>query len=263
MRALLTLVVLLCIGTIVFGNYHWNSKLGTAVDGKVVAVHKNSTETATEIVDKELTSQGDFRNLPIDLAEILQRKVHNGEVVNLAIIGSEVNSLHNNSWTSIFIQEMELTYNSLFNITVNSARSEVTTDDVIKGGHHLEGLNAKLDIVILEPYLLDSNGLIPINQSLLNISVIIEELKAENPDVFVFLQPGQPLHKAVYYPKDVEALKSWSEENGYTYINHWASWPDYQSDDLLQYMNPESIIPNEQGHKVWAEYIIKFFTGTE
>lgn len=262
MRLFMTLVVFLCIGTIVFGNYHWNSKLGTAVDGKVVAVHRYSTEAATEVVDKE-SSQDGFRNLPINLAEKLQGKIDNGEIVNLTIIGSEVNSLHDNSWTSIFIKEMEHTYNNLFNITVNSAQSEVTTSDVREEGHHLKGLSAKLDIVILEPFLLDSNGLIPINQSLENISVIIEELKAKNPDVFVLLQPAQPLHKAVYYPEDVEALKSWSEENGYTYINHWTSWPDYQSDELLYYMNPESILPNQQGHKVWAEYLIKYFTGTE
>lgn len=93
----MTFVVLLCIGTIVYGNYQWNSKLGTAVDGKVAAVHENSTATATEVVDKEVSDQGDFRNLPISLAEKLQGKIDNGEVVNLAIIGSEVNSLQNNS----------------------------------------------------------------------------------------------------------------------------------------------------------------------
>lgn len=158
---------------------------------------------------------------------------------------------------------MESKYNSLFNITVNATQSEVTTSDVIKEGHHLEEINEKLDIVIFEPYLLDGNGLFSINQSLQNISGIIEDLKAENPDVFIFLQPGQPIHKAIYYPVDIEAMKNWSEENGHTYINHWSSWPDYQSDELLDYMKHESIIPNEKGHKVWAEYIIKYFTGTE
>jgi len=67
-----------------------------------------------------------------------------------------------------------------------------------------------------------------------NISAIIEDLKNENLDVFLFLQPGQPIHKAIYYSDDIEALKSWTEENGYTYIDNWTSWPDYQTEELKE-----------------------------
>ncbi|WP_404468988.1 SGNH/GDSL hydrolase family protein [Sutcliffiella horikoshii] len=262
MRAFMTLIVLICIGTIVYGNYHWNSKLGSAVDGKV-DVHKNSTATATEVVDnnKEEVVNGSFTNLPESLVETLNEKSENKETINLAIIGSEVNGFHDNSWTTIFKEEMESTYDGLFNITVTAIQGKVTTSDVVQENLHLENLNAKPDVVILEPFLLDSNGLIIIDHSLQNISSIIEDLKAENPDVFLFIQPGQPIHNAVYYPEDVEALKTWTEENGYTYLDHWSSWPGYQSDVLLDYMNPDSIIPNEKGHEVWAEYMVNYFTG--
>ncbi|WP_226682032.1 SGNH/GDSL hydrolase family protein [Sutcliffiella horikoshii] len=263
MRALMTLVLLLCIGTIVYGNYHWNSKLGAAVEGKVEAVHKNSTATATEVVDKEESNQSDFRNLPISLVEKLQEKIKNGEVVNLAIIGSEVNALNDDSWSTIFIEEMERTYDGLFNITVTAVQGEVTTRDVVQGNLHLENLKTKPDVVILEPFLLESNGLILIEHSLQNISAIIEDLKAQNPDVFLFLQPAQPIYNAIYYPDDVEALKSWTEENGYTYIDHWTSWPGYQTDELKEYIKPESITPNEKGHEKWAEFMVNYFTGKE
>jgi len=265
MRAFMTLIVLVCIGTIVYGNYHWNSKLGTAVDGKVVDVFENSTATATEVVNnnKEEGIEGSFANLPAALAETLIEKSGNEEVVNLSIIGSEVNALHDDSWSAIFIEEMERTYDGLFNITVTAVQGEVTTKDVVQGNLHLENLNTKPDVVILEPFLLDSNGLILIDHSLVNISTIIKDLKAENPDVFLFLQPAQPIQNAIYYPDDVEALKSWTEENGYTYLNHWTSWPDYQSDELQDYINPDSIIPNEKGHEVWAEYMVNYFTGNE
>jgi len=108
----MTLVLLFCIGTIVYGNYHWNIKLGIAVIGEVIDVPKNSTATATELVNnkKEAAAEGSFANLPEALAKTLIEKYGNEEVVNLAIIGSEVNALYDKSWTTIFKEEMEHTY---------------------------------------------------------------------------------------------------------------------------------------------------------
>ncbi|KPB05837.1 hypothetical protein AAV98_05095 [Bacillus sp. CHD6a] len=179
------------------------------------------------------------------------------------MIGSEVNALHDTSWTTIFIKEMERVYDGLFNISVTAVQGEVTTSEVAQRDLHLENFNSKSDIVIIEPFLLNSNGLILIDHSLQNISEIIEELKVENPNMFIFLQPGQPIHKAIYYPIDVKALENWTKENGYTYINHWTSWPDYQSDELQDYVYADSLSPNEKGHEVWAKHLVNYFTGKE
>lgn len=261
MRAVLTLVVLFCIGAIIYGNFHWNDKLGSAVDREAANALKGRTATAPVVVENmEETNEGSFDNLPIEASEFLKKKINDGGVVELVIIGSEVNELADKNWAKLFKEELESTYNGLFNITVNSVTGEVTTVDVVNEDLHLNNITTVPDIVILEPFLLDSNGLIRIEHSLENISIMIEDLKDLNPDLFLFLQPGQPLRNAIYYPLDVEELELWSKEEGYTYINHWENWPK-ESEELSDYIKTEDIQPNEKGHKVWAEYLINYFTG--
>ncbi len=261
MRAISMLVVLFCIGALVYGNFHWNDKLGSAVNQEAANILTNRSETATEVTEnKENSTKGSFAELPLEMSEFLTEKHNNGEVVELVIIGSDVNKLADKKWTKLFKEELQTTYNELFNITVNAIPGEVTTADVVNEGLHLENLNSVPDIVILEPFLLDSNGLIMIEHSLENISIMIEDLKEMNSDLFLILQPGQPLRNATYYPKDVEELRTWSVEHGYTYINHWESWPT-NAEELSEYIETEDIIPNDKGHEVWAEHLIKYFTG--
>jgi hypothetical protein len=60
---------------------------------------------------------------------------------------------------------------------------------------------------------------------------------------------------------EVEQLKTLAENEGYTFIDHWKNWPDYQSEEIKDYIlyDSGSIAPNEKGHEVWAEYIIDIF----
>ncbi|WP_404445568.1 SGNH/GDSL hydrolase family protein [Sutcliffiella horikoshii] len=261
MRAGIMLVVLLCMGAIIYGNFHWNNKLGSAMNQELVTTNTNQLSTQVEVLEKkEELPKGDFANLPPEVSDFLVGKNNKGEVVELVIIGSEVNELNENNWSNLFKEELEATYNGLFNITVNAIPGEVTTTDVVNEGLHLENINTVPDLVILEPFLLESNGLIAIEHSLQNVTIMIEDLKQKNPNLFLFLQPGQPLKNAIYYPMDIEELKTWAEEHGYPYINHWESWPK-EPNEISEYIVTEDIIPNEKGHEVWAEHIINYFIG--
>lgn len=263
MRTIMMLVVLTCIGAIVYGNFHWNSKLSSAMDQEYVSTSADTNPSNTDekvVENKEELTEQDFGQIPLEVSELLLEKQNKGEVVELVIIGSEVNELADNKWSKLFKEELETTYEGLFNITVNAIPDEVTTADVVNEGLYLENLVTKPDIVILEPFLLESNGLIIIDHSLQNISIMIDGLKEMNPELFVFLQPGQPLRNATYYPMDIDELKTWAEENGYPYINHWESWPK-DPDEVSKYIVNDDIIPNEEGHKIWAEHLIQYFIG--
>ncbi|MGD6871004.1 SGNH/GDSL hydrolase family protein [Sutcliffiella horikoshii] len=264
MRAILTLVVLICIGALVYGNYHWIGKLASAV-GKEEAQFLYNVDNTNELEsgEKELTVE-DFSNLPIDNAKFIMDKYNRGEAVELVLIGSEYKTAGVQSWSGIFKDEIEQTYKILFNITIIELSGEVTTEDVINNDLINKNLSIIPDIVILEPFLLDSNGIIGIERSLEHVETMIEDVKLINSDVFVFLQPAQPIHKAIYYPDEVAKLQSMAEDQEIFYIDHWTdNWPDYNSDEFLEYIIPDTIIPNQKGHQIWADYIMGLFKNEE
>jgi hypothetical protein len=260
MRVMMTLVILLCFGAVIYGNFHWNEKLASAVDQEASNFKESTTADTEKVNNKEELNKESFTNLPLEVADYLREKQSTGEVVELVIIGSKVNELADKKWSMLFKEELESTYNGLFNVTVNAIPGEVSTTDVVNEELYLENLNTVPDIVILEPFLLDSNGLIMIEHSLENISMMIEGLKKKNPNLLLFIQPGQPLRDAIYYPMDIEQLESWTVEQGYTYINHWKSWPT-DTEEISMYIVNDDIIPNEEGHRIWAEHLINYFTG--
>lgn len=80
MRALLTIVILVCIGSIVYGNYHWKDKVASAgdsrsgmqVESKADASEKSSKEQDED--EKLESTASSFPNLPMDLADFLIQK---------------------------------------------------------------------------------------------------------------------------------------------------------------------------------------------
>ncbi|WP_409271533.1 hypothetical protein V1499_18615 [Neobacillus sp. SCS-31] len=98
-------------------------------------------------------------------------------------------------------------------------------------------------------------------ESLRNITAIIEEVKAELPDAVFILQPANPLFKPKYYLTQVQELENYAEEKGLVYRNHWEKWPDPNSEEIKSYLNLQTSQPNAEGHKLWGEYLIKYFTG--
>lgn len=252
------------MGALVYGNYHWNGKLASAVDkGEAQFLNNGEKTKKLESDEKEITVE-DFSDLPIDSAKFIMDKYNNEEAVELVVIGSEYKAAGEQPWSAIFKDEMEQTYKNLFNITIIEVSGGVTTEEVINNDLINQNLTIKPDIVILEPFLLDSNGIVGIDHSLDHISTMIDDIKRINSDVFIFLQPAQPLHKAIYYPEEVGKLKSMAEDRQLFYIDHWAdNWPDYNSDEFLEYTIPDTIFPNQQGHQIWADYIIRLFKNEE
>ncbi|CAG9621392.1 SGNH/GDSL hydrolase family protein [Sutcliffiella rhizosphaerae] len=265
MRTLLTVVISLCIGSIIYGNYHWNHKIGSASVGKEEEITiNNKTETTKDKKEHtKVVGENEYPNLPTEVSTFLNEKMSDGESVELLVIGSEVIEMGERPWTTIFKQELEREYGRFFNITIKAIPGEVTTSDVIERDLLLENVDISPDIVIFEPFLLDSNGYILIEHSLENITLMIEKIKNMNPDLFLFLQPGQPIYNAIYYPDDVNTLRTYSEEHGHPYIDHWSNWPDYHSVEFKEYYIHESFNPNEKGHEVWAEYLLNLFMSKE
>lgn len=267
MRILALFIGACCLAVIVYGNVHWNKKIESVPTGGIVSsspeevvkdekiVSNNEGETSTDIT--RVTSA-----LPTEVAGFIQKKAKENQKIELVIMGSEANTMGENPWTDIFRKEMDSAYKGLFNVSVY-AIPDVTTLDVVNESLHMEVLEKAPDIVILEPFILNDNGIVAIEQSLENVRSIIEDISEENPGTFFFIQAPHPLYNAVNYPLAVKQLKQLSDSEGHTFVDHWTSWPDYQSEEIKPYLLDGSDAPTELGHKVWAEHILNIFISPE
>ena len=115
------------------------------------------------------------------------------------------------------------------------------------------------DLILFEPFILKDNGEVGIDHSLENASAVIASVKESLPQTEVILQPPHPLYKANFYPKQVEELQQFAEDNGITYLNHWEAWPDKNSEEIKEYISEDASQPSAKGHQLWADYLIDYF----
>ncbi len=136
---------------------------------------------------------------------------------------------------------------------------DMTTKEALEANVDKEIIDAKPDILLWEPFILNNNGVIEIEDTLQQIDTIIQNIQSALPDVTVMLQPPHPIYNATYYPTQVEELKTFAREKGYTYLDHWKAWPDYKSEELNDVVNENTDLPNERGHQLWADFLIGYF----
>lgn len=225
-------------------------------EGELNEKQPNDLDLETAAKKEQLTLLS--RNLPVPLQEKIQLAMSTGKPLQFIIMGSESSSSIPENWSFIFESELKRTYGEeIFDVQVVDIFNK-TSSAVINEGLYKPVLDLKPDVFLFEPFILKNNGKANIDATLNDLIKILNEVKRINPDVNIFIQPSYPLYNAVYYPREVNALKEFSNENGYVYLDHWQNWPDYNSEELRQYLNEENY-PNDKGHKVWAEYLVKHF----
>ncbi|WP_078378865.1 SGNH/GDSL hydrolase family protein [Sutcliffiella halmapala] len=266
MRILTILVAVGCIAAIIYGSVHWQQKIKNVPSEGVIASTNLESDKERNVGETVASSKGNIEDyvtsLPLDIAEFLVKASENQEKVELVIIGSGASTIGERVWPAIFKEEIESTYGELINVSVYDIPN-ATSIDVINGNLHMEAIDVTPDIIIFEPFILEDNGVVLLEQRLQHIKTMIADIKELNENAFFFLQPPHPVQGAVYYPLEVEELKVLAEEEGHTFIDHWTNWPDYQTDEIVEYLLPQNKAPSEKGHEVWAEYIVNIFINKE
>jgi hypothetical protein len=267
----LVLVLTISLGSVIAGKIHWNHKI-SAYSGKTsnLVLEEESTQTKkeTETVVKDSNEDIELLSYANNLPNIVKDKIGNsietGTPVRFLIMGSKSTSSDALGWPNLLKQELVNAYGeNVFEITVLEIPDK-NSIEVINEGLYSKGLEFKPDLLLLEPFILKDNGEVRMEDRLLNIDRILSDFKNENPTISFYLQPSNPLFNATYYPKEVEELKAYAENNNIGYLNHWEAWPDQQSSELEGYLSPDPAItfksiPNEKGNKVWANYLIDHF----
>lgn len=256
MKALFTsLLAVICVVILVFGNLHWNNKTTNAVDKTTVAPVKETAKPAaeklTDLSKEQLLSLA--ANWPEESKNTLGKAFDEGRSFKIVAAGSEVLGEDHSQWGNIIEEKIQGSFGDMVSFTVKGYPK--TSAEFVEEGLAAEISSENPDMVILEPFTLNDNGMVVIEESLENITGIIEEVKQDNPSAVFVLQPPYPLYNANFYPVQVDALKKYAEDNGFVYLDHWAEWPDYRTEEIKQYFVEDLSEPNDEGIGLWAGFI--------
>lgn len=269
--------VLVCAGSIIVGNIHWNNKISAKAEmvenhEEPAVIEENVMSAEIPIKEVEETPQQEVkieekesdlstytRNLPEELQKKIQHASSSEKPVHLVIYGSESTSAQKGAWPELLRNQLLSTYGEkIFKVTVIS-EGDKTSIDVLRSKSYENVSEQKPDVVLFEPFTLkDNSGKIPMNNRLGSIEDMIGSWKTANKAVTILLQPANPIYGATYYPKQINELKEYAKKHNIAFIDHWGNWPNGKDKKIKNYLTPTSM-PNENGNKVWSQYLIDYF----
>ncbi|MDP1382018.1 SGNH/GDSL hydrolase family protein [Priestia megaterium] len=251
------LAVIVFIAAISLGKVYWNNKVSEQSVSRPTKVEASSDASNAETTWKEHA-----QNLPKSIKTKIQKAEQTKKPLKLVIVGSAQQEEVNATWSQLLKKEIEDTYgSSLIHVDVREYKN-MTTLQFIKSDAYKEVAKANPDVLLFEPFLLNDNGVVGIENTLDNVNIILTYLERQNEQLITILQPAAPVYKANNYPFDAKALEEFAKENGYEYINHWKAWPDYQSEKISAYLTQAPGQPNDKGEQLWAQYLEHYFTNS-
>jgi hypothetical protein len=270
-KLLTFLLAIVCIVFIVFGQMYWKDKTqqATATTSTVIEEGTNeSTKTNDKDAEDDMSTDStsllseeemkdSIQNLPDDVQSTILSAYENGESVSMLIIGSTAIGDKENGSASLFRDELQTVYGEDF-FQIDTFGFDGYSNEFVEELPTLEIADKSYDLVLMEPFTLSDNGYIPTANNHDNIETTLTAFQENNENTILMLQPPQPIYDANFYPSQVEALKEFAEEQGYAYFDHWTSWPDPESEEILDYLDDESN-PNEDGAKLWANALAEIF----
>ena len=251
------LAVIVFIAAISTGKLYWNNKVSEQSVSRPTKVQASSDASNAETPWKEHA-----QNLPKSIKTKIQKAEQTKTPLKLVIVGSAPQEEVKATWAELLKKKIEDTYGpSLIKVEVREYK-DMTTLQFIKSDAYKEITKANPDVLLFEPFLLNDNGVVGIENTLDNVDIILTYLERQNEQLITILQPSAPIYKANNYPSDAKALEEFAKENGYEYINHWKAWPDYQSEKISAYLTEAPGQPNDKGEQLWAQYLEHYFTNS-
>lgn len=263
-KTLFAFIVLIgCIVLLVGSYMQWNQKISSS--GTVSSTPKSPSEI--EVAEKEEPVSAEPKdetkrllslaaNTDEDIQKLVEKRLASDKPLKFLITGSAVMEKGNPGYAEQLEAALEEAYGDSIEVTVQSF--DMTSDLFIDSVEEELDLTKGFDLVLLEPFNLKNNGVLTPEDQETYIERFQNRLTEAVEDAVLVLHPSQPLHNAVYYPLEVDAIKEYASSNKIPYINHWDDWPASDSDDLPNYLDEDSA-PNTKGAEVWANALIKYF----
>ncbi|MRX73669.1 hypothetical protein GJU40_16120 [Bacillus lacus] len=262
-KAALVVTLLLSIGSIIFGRMHWESKISAHVASPATVENKTETEENAAAEEASESSPGlsaaYTKNLPKEVQQKFAEAESTKEPLLFLIFGSDTGAGAETPWAAEVKEHLEKAYTPELIRVETVLLADKTSQQVVTEKLHAAGAEMNPDILLFEPFLLKDNGLVGIDNTLINIESLLADFKKNNSSISVFLQPSYPIPGARFYPLEVQQLSKFADEHGHYYLNHWENWPDQESEELYEYVQEDKKSLTETGHKAWADYLKEYF----
>lgn len=268
-KGLITVLVLIaCIALLAFSYLSWNAKVKEARAEPVSRPVKQEQPVEDQAVDPESEDEEKTAatpatlskdelssltaNLPESTVEMLMNRLGEGETVQLLAVGS-----------SSFEAPANQLADSLGEAYGDWIESDVQTFDGTSDAFMAEGFgdidwDKGYDLVVYEPFTLNNNGLVVIEDEQEDALEVRGRALEEVEDAAFFITPSQPIYEPQYYLTQINSLHQFVESRDIPFIDHWNQWPDVSSDDMLDYVN-DQYEPTDKGVEAWAESLKAYF----
>lgn len=268
-RVIVPIVFLGCIVVLITSYSIWKSKIemvkGETNNSKteqrtLVEKDKEKTELETPkvapTISREMIEQA-ILNTDETVQELVLNRFDAGEQVQMLIVGSTAMDDGTPGYALLLTDELANTYGSFLEISV--ASFDGTSKDFIEEKMDEIDWAKTYDLVLYEPFTLNNNGKVKIEDEHKHIQVLEEKMLAEVSDAVLVLQPSYPIYEAAFYLVQIEALEKYAKTKAYPFINHWSSWPSTSDEKLTTFLTEDNS-PNDEGAKLWASSLINYFT---
>jgi len=251
---LVALLTLLCGAILVFSYLSYQEKLSQASSPAPVTgadSERAIEEPKTDIGAPPLTAEqldGLAANADQKVRDVLKARLDAGDTAQMVVIGSaDIQGVADRLANAVHEAYGEF-------LTVDAFAYDGTSAEFVNDGmQHLAWTNA-YDIVVYEPFTLNNNGVVVIEDERAHIAQVEERAMEAVPDAAFLLTPPQPIPNAGYYQTQIQSLKDYARQQSIPLIDHWANWPENPGEYL-----GESHRPTEQGLDAWANALIDYF----
>ncbi|WP_251552255.1 SGNH/GDSL hydrolase family protein [Neobacillus muris] len=258
-KVLTVLLGIIFIFVVIAGQAHWKNKAADASAGKapspVEAVSKSQAKAEADTTLPDLLRY--TANWPDDSVATFKQALEEKRPYKILFLGSEAMGTETTGAYSLVKQKLLDTFGEN-TVQVSLKTFKTTSAQFLSSQKQTEVADEKADMIIFEPFILNNNGNVTINNTKKDLEKIIDDIKAENPKTVFILQPSYPLYQAKIYPTQVADLKKYAEENNLPYLDHWTAWPDSNSDEMKPYLLPNQSAPSDKGNQVWSDYLIHY-----
>jgi len=259
MRTIFTFLLgMAAVAVLLAGYFHWHQRIEASTTHIASAAGAPESAAATSQAktdDSDLISY--TRNWPKSAADRFQQTLKENKPFKILFVGSPAFGTDTTGAYPVVKKKLLDTFGAK-HIEVNLKTYKTTTKQFVNANKQAEIASEKADFVIFEPFILLNNGEVLIEDTLANVSKIIADVQAKNPNTTFALQPSYPLYKAKIYPAQVAELKKYAAAHHITYLDHWTAWPNQTAPAFKEYLTPDQSAPSEKGYQVWSDYLIHY-----
>lgn len=258
----IVLSILLCGIILIFSYTTWKEKIASAgkpAEPAIASAPAEELKKEADVVSEEkpaIDLQALTAGMDSQVQEIFLNRKEQGENVQLLVLGSEAMDKGAPGYGELLADALETSYAGFVETKVMSF--DGTSEEFLSSNPEL---GSGYDVVLMEPFTLNNNGIVEIETEHLHIQNVFGEILSNESDAVLVLQPPQPIYGAQFYQTQVGALEEFAESRDYAYINHWEQWPSTEDLTLKEYLTEDSN-PNNSGATIWADALIAYFIGS-